>query len=56
MDTTRIRSELGFSEQLSGNEGLERTIEWERSNASQPGDPAAAEYQAEDLALSGAVE
>jgi nucleoside-diphosphate-sugar epimerase len=55
MDTTRIRSELGFSEQLSGNEGLERTIEWERSNASQPGDPGAAEYAAEDIALSGAV-
>lgn len=52
MDTSRIRDELGFSEQLSGTEALQRTIRWESSIPSQPGDPGPSEYAEEDSLLS----
>jgi nucleoside-diphosphate-sugar epimerase len=53
MDTRRIRAELGFRERLPVEEGLRRTIAWERSIADVLGDPGPAEYQAEEAALSG---
>jgi nucleoside-diphosphate-sugar epimerase len=54
MDTTKVRSELGFGEPVSYEEGLRRTIAWERATLRETGDPGAAEYAAEDAALSGA--
>jgi nucleoside-diphosphate-sugar epimerase len=53
MGTTRIRSELGFGEPVSYDEGLRRTVAWERANPAETGDPGPAEYAAEDAALSG---
>jgi nucleoside-diphosphate-sugar epimerase len=50
MDTRKVRSELGWKEAVSGDDGMRRTIEWEQTN-SAPGDPTAAEYEAEDRAL-----
>jgi nucleoside-diphosphate-sugar epimerase len=51
VDTRRFRSELGFVEPLSSDEGLRRTIEWERTHPPETGDPGPAEYAAEDAAL-----
>jgi nucleoside-diphosphate-sugar epimerase len=50
MDTQRVRSELGWKEAVSADDGMRRTIEWEHAN-SAPGDPTPAEYGAEDRAL-----
>jgi nucleoside-diphosphate-sugar epimerase len=51
VDTGRLRAELGFSEPVPWEEGVRRTMEWERANPSEAGDPGAAEYAAEDAAL-----
>jgi nucleoside-diphosphate-sugar epimerase len=51
MDTRRFRSELGFVEVVSREEGIRRTIAWERTQPHRPGDPGAAEYASEDAAL-----
>jgi nucleoside-diphosphate-sugar epimerase len=51
VDTRRVRSELGFGESVSSEEGLRRTIEWERAHPPETGDPGPAEYAAEDAAL-----
>jgi nucleoside-diphosphate-sugar epimerase len=51
MGTARIRSELGFAELLTVEEGLRRTIDWERIHPSPLGDPGVAEYAAEDAAI-----
>lgn len=51
MDSRRFRSELGFTESVSVEEGLRRTIAWERSAPAEAGDPGPAEYAAEDAAL-----
>jgi nucleoside-diphosphate-sugar epimerase len=51
MDTSRIRDELGWIEACSTEEGIRRTIEWERANPPASGDPGTAEYAAEDAAL-----
>jgi len=48
MDSTRIRSELGYAEPVSIEEALRRTIEWEQANPPQPIDPAQYDYAAED--------
>jgi nucleoside-diphosphate-sugar epimerase len=50
-DTSRIRAEIGFDERISHEEGLRRTIEWERSNPPATVFPAQVEYAAEDAAL-----
>jgi nucleoside-diphosphate-sugar epimerase len=44
-DTGKVRRELGFNESVPGNEGLRRTIEWERANPPESGDPDPAEMQ-----------
>jgi nucleoside-diphosphate-sugar epimerase len=49
-DTRKIRQELGFAETLSTDDGLRRTVEWERANPPLSGDPDPAEYAAEDAA------
>jgi len=33
VDSTRIRRELGYAEPVSREEGLVRTVEWERGSA-----------------------
>lgn len=51
VDTRKVRTELGFGEPLSSDEGLRRTIAWERANPPDTGDPGPVEYAAEDAAL-----
>jgi nucleoside-diphosphate-sugar epimerase len=50
LDTTAIRSELGFSEPVAETEGLRRTIEWELKTLDEVPD-LRLEYAAEDEAL-----
>ena len=50
-DTTRLRRELGDEEAVSHDEGLRRTIAWERANPPGAIDPAQFDYDAEDRAL-----
>jgi len=52
VDTRRLRNELQFIEPVSLEEGLRRTIAWEREHPAEPNDPGPAEYEAEDSALS----
>jgi nucleoside-diphosphate-sugar epimerase len=49
-DTSRIRNELGYSEAVSLDEGLTRTIAWLREHPPRI-DPAQYDYAAEDAAL-----
>jgi len=53
-DSGRIRRELGYTESLSQEDGLRRTIEWERT---QPGAEAPGigllDYVEEDAILAG---
>ena len=51
MDSRRIRYELGFAEPLTENEGLRRTIEWERANPPTAGDPTPSDYAEEDAVI-----
>jgi nucleoside-diphosphate-sugar epimerase len=56
VDTSRIRSELGYAETVEVDEALRRTVEWERANPQRPEDqhPQFADrfdYEAEDAAL-----
>lgn len=51
LDTRRIRNGLGYSEAAAYQDGLRRTIEWERANPPESGDPTAGEYAAEDAAV-----
>jgi nucleoside-diphosphate-sugar epimerase len=50
-DSSRIRKELGYDEQVSRNEALRRTISWERANPPDPYDAAQFDYDAEDALL-----
>jgi nucleoside-diphosphate-sugar epimerase len=54
MDTRRLRAELGFSESLAADEGLQRTIAWEQATPPESGDPDAEMYAAEDVAMAAA--
>lgn len=49
-DTRRIRQQIGYAETVSTEEGLRRTVEWERANPA-PFDPAQFDYAAEDRIL-----
>ncbi|MFC2172338.1 NAD-dependent epimerase/dehydratase family protein [Acidobacteriota bacterium] len=49
--TDRIRDELGYQETVSREDGLKRTIEWERENPPRKIDPAQFDYAAEDAFL-----
>jgi nucleoside-diphosphate-sugar epimerase len=51
VDTTKIRTDLGFSEIVNRTEAIQRTIAWERSNPPQSIDPDDFDYVAEDQAL-----
>jgi dTDP-D-glucose 4,6-dehydratase len=51
IDTTRIRTELGYSERISQQEALHETIDWERKHRPSEIPPLQSEYAAEDEAL-----
>jgi nucleoside-diphosphate-sugar epimerase len=55
VDTRRLRAELGFEEPVSLEEGIRRTIAWERVNPPDAGDPTPAEYDAESAALEPSI-
>ncbi|HEY0069710.1 MAG TPA: NAD-dependent epimerase/dehydratase family protein [Chloroflexia bacterium] len=50
-DTTRLRRELGYAEDVPRAEALRRTIEWERANPPEELDPSQFDYAAEDAIL-----
>ncbi|MFC1850359.1 NAD-dependent epimerase/dehydratase family protein [candidate division CSSED10-310 bacterium] len=50
-DTTKIRQELGYTETISLEQGLRRTINWERSSPPANLDPKLFNYEAEDNLL-----
>jgi nucleoside-diphosphate-sugar epimerase len=50
-DTTRIRAELGYSEAVSLQDGIKRTIDWERLHPPTELDPLQFDYAAEDAVL-----
>jgi nucleoside-diphosphate-sugar epimerase len=52
-DTTRIRTELGYTELIAPEEALRRTIAWERANPGET-DLQEFDYAAEDAALAEA--
>ena len=51
MDSRRIRVELDYTEAVSDEEALRRTIDYEQRSQVVPGDPGAQEYAAEDEAV-----
>jgi len=48
LDTTRIRTDLGYAETTAPDEAIRRTVEWERANPPTQIDPAMFDYAAED--------
>ncbi|MDA1095547.1 MAG: NAD-dependent epimerase/dehydratase family protein [Acidobacteria bacterium] len=50
LDTSRIRRELGYQEPIALDEGLRRTVAWDRANPPESR-PSAMDYQVEDQAL-----
>jgi nucleoside-diphosphate-sugar epimerase len=51
VDTSRIRQELGYSEPITRDEALRRSVEWERAHPPAEIDPAHFDYAAEDAVL-----
>jgi len=51
VDSTRIRTELGYGERIPEDEALARTIEWERANPPPEFKPEEFDYAAEDEAI-----
>jgi nucleoside-diphosphate-sugar epimerase len=51
VDTSCIRRELGYEERINLEEGLQRTVAWERANPPEEVDPKAFDYVAEDAFL-----
>jgi nucleoside-diphosphate-sugar epimerase len=51
-DTSHFRRELGYREPVSLEEGLARTVAWERAHPPDPLDPMRFDYAAEDAILS----
>jgi nucleoside-diphosphate-sugar epimerase len=51
VDSTRIREELGFKEEISQNISIERTVEWERCNPPANIDTRQFDYKTEDDVL-----
>jgi len=54
LDTARIRAELGYTERLTRENALRRTIRWQRENQPARVDPRRFDYDAEDAALAAA--
>jgi nucleoside-diphosphate-sugar epimerase len=53
VDTSRIRQELGYTEPISLQEALHRSIAWEREHPPAEIDPQQFDYAAEDAILAG---
>jgi nucleoside-diphosphate-sugar epimerase len=53
-DTQSFRRELGYSERISREEAISRTVDWERENPPAQFDPTRFDYQAEDAAIASA--
>jgi nucleoside-diphosphate-sugar epimerase len=51
LDVQRFSAELDFTEPVTKEEGIRRTMAWEFANGPGDGDPSASEYEAEDKAL-----
>lgn len=51
VDTSRLRRELGYEEQVDLEEALRRTVAWERANPPKEIDPKEFDYAAEDAFL-----
>ncbi|MCA1850021.1 MAG: NAD-dependent dehydratase, partial [Acidobacteria bacterium] len=51
VDTSRIREELGYTETVSPEEAMRRTVAWQRANPPAEIDPGQFDYEAEDAAL-----
>jgi nucleoside-diphosphate-sugar epimerase len=51
VDTSRIRTELGYRERTPRAVALRRTVEWERANPPAEWNPSEYDYAAEDAAL-----
>jgi nucleoside-diphosphate-sugar epimerase len=51
VDTASIRSVLGYKETVPLEEGLRRTVAWERKNPPKTFDPGRYDYEAEDKVL-----
>jgi nucleoside-diphosphate-sugar epimerase len=51
VDTSRIRRELGYSEQVSRDDALKLCVEWERTHPPEKIDPQQFDYAAEDAVL-----
>jgi nucleoside-diphosphate-sugar epimerase len=51
MDTGRFRAELGFTQPISNEDGMLRTVRWEQANPPATGDPGPDLYAAEDTVL-----
>ncbi|MBV9957638.1 MAG: NAD-dependent epimerase/dehydratase family protein [Acidobacteria bacterium] len=52
VDSSRIRSELGYQERVPFDVALRRTLEWERANPPEQTEPSKFDYAAEDAVLS----
>ncbi len=50
-DSSRIREKLGYDEMITPDEGLEKTIAWERENPPPNIDESHFNYKAEDSAF-----
>jgi nucleoside-diphosphate-sugar epimerase len=51
VDTSRVREELGYNEQLSREDALKRTVDWERAHPPPEINPRQFDYAAEDAVL-----
>ena len=51
VDTSRIRHELGYAEEVPRQDALQRTVAWERTHPPEKVDPASFDYAAEDALL-----
>jgi nucleoside-diphosphate-sugar epimerase len=56
MDSSKIRTELGYAEVIAREEALQRTLEWETEHPPEFRDHAQFDYAAEDAALTALVE
>ena len=54
-DTSRIRTELGYSERIDLAEAFQRTIAWERDHFPEEFDPDMFDYALEDSVLAGSI-
>ncbi len=54
MDTRRLRAELEFTESISSEDGMRRTIAWEQATPFPTGDPGPELYAAEEAAMASA--